>query len=43
VPQAIREHVEAIRATQPKSWPPGQTPWPPAPKDGKIRFTNDGR
>lgn len=43
VPQSIQDHVKAIRATQPQSWPPGQTPWPPAPKDGKIRFTNDGR
>ena len=43
VPRWIKEHVDAIRATQPQSWPPGQTPWPSAPKDGKIIYTGDGR
>ncbi len=43
VPQWIKDHVEAIRATQPQSWPPGETPWPQTPKDGKILYTGDGR
>lgn len=43
VPAAIKTHVDAIRATQPKSYPPGTYPWPSAPKDGKIIYTGDGR
>lgn len=43
VPDEIKTHVEAIRATQPKSYPPGTYPWPGAPKDGKIIYTGDGR
>ena len=31
-PQWLKDHVDAIRATQPKSWAPGETPWPKAPK-----------
>lgn len=42
-PTWVQEHVKAIRATQPKSYPAGQTPWPQAPKDGKIIYTGDGR
>ncbi|MCB1224327.1 MAG: arylsulfatase [Verrucomicrobiales bacterium] len=42
-PEEIKLHVEAIRALQPKSYPPGQYPWPGAPKDGKIIYTGDGR
>jgi len=42
-PEWIKAHVQAIRATQPQSYPPGQTPWPQAPKDGKIIYTGDGR
>lgn len=43
VPADIKAHVDALRATQPKSYPPGQYPWPGAPKDGKIIYTGDGR
>jgi arylsulfatase A-like enzyme len=43
VPAEIKAHVDAIRATQPKSYPPGTYPWPGAPKDGKIIYTGDGR
>ena len=43
VAQWIKEFVEEIRSTQPKSWAPGTTPWPQAPKDGKIIYTGDGR
>ena len=31
-PRWLIEHVEKYRALQPKSWPPGKTPWPQAPK-----------
>ena len=30
-PQWLIDHVDAIRATQPKQWAPGETPWPKAP------------
>lgn len=43
VPPEIQAHVDALRARQPQSYPPGQTPWPQAPKDGKIIYTGDGR
>ena len=43
VPDWIKRHVDAIRATQPQSWAPGTTPWPQAPKDGVIKYTGDGR
>jgi hypothetical protein len=39
----IKVEVEKIRATQPKTWAPGETPWPQAPQDGKIIYTGDGR
>lgn len=42
-PEWVKRHVEAIRATQPKHWPEGETPWPQAPKDGVIIYTGDGR
>ncbi len=32
VPKWLVEHVEAVRAKQPKTWAPGETPWPQAPK-----------
>ena len=32
VPQWLKDHVDAIRSTQPKDWAPGETPWPQAPK-----------
>lgn len=31
-PQWLIDHVKKYRALQPKSWPPGKTPWPQAPK-----------
>lgn len=43
VPTWIKDHVDAIRATQPQHYPPVTTPWPGAPKDGKIIYTGDGR
>ncbi|MCB1277384.1 sulfatase-like hydrolase/transferase [Prosthecobacter sp.] len=43
VPDEIKSHVDAIRATQPKSYPPGTYPWPGAPKDGKVIYKGDGR
>ena len=43
VPQWIKDEVSKIRATQPQTWAPGTTPWPQAPKDGKIIYTGDGR
>lgn len=42
-PDWLKEHVAKIRATQPKEWAPGTTPWPQAPKDGKIIYKGDGR
>ncbi len=42
-PDWVRRAVTVVRATQPKSWAPGKTPWPQAPKDGKIIYTGDGR
>jgi len=42
-PEWIKAHVKAVRATQPQTWAPGTTPWPQAPKDGKITYTGDGR
>lgn len=42
-PEWVKRHVEAVRAEQPQSWPPGTTPWPQAPKGGKIIYTGDGR
>ncbi|MGC6425807.1 MAG: arylsulfatase B [Akkermansiaceae bacterium] len=43
VPDWVKAEVEKIRATQPQEWAPGTTPWPQAPKDGKIIYTGDGR
>lgn len=42
-PAWIKDHVRALREAQPQSYPVGQTPWPQAPKDGKIIYTGDGR
>ena len=42
-PEWVKQHVDAIRATQPQEWPAGETPWPQAPKDGVIIYTGDGR
>ena len=42
-PEWLKQHMRAIRATQPQSWADGETPWPQAPKDGKIIYKGDGR
>lgn len=31
-PQWLKDHVDSIRAKQPQSWAPGETPWPKAPQ-----------
>ena len=31
-PEWLKQAVDKVRATQPKEWPPGETPWPQAPK-----------
>ncbi len=36
VPKWLIMHVNAIRATQPKTWAPGETPWPKAPIGAKA-------
>ncbi|MDB4730740.1 arylsulfatase [Akkermansiaceae bacterium] len=43
VPEWVKVEVAKFRATQPQTWKPGTTPWPQAPKDGKIIYTGDGR
>lgn len=42
-PEWLKEVVRKVRATQPKEWAPGTTPWPQAPQDGIIIYTGDGR
>jgi arylsulfatase A-like enzyme len=42
-PDWVKEIVQSVRDKQPKEWAPGKTPWPQAPKDGKIIYTGDGR
>jgi arylsulfatase A-like enzyme len=42
-PEWIKAHVTSVREAQPQTWAPGTTPWPQAPKDGKIIYTGDGR
>jgi arylsulfatase A-like enzyme len=42
-PQWLKDAVLQVRKTQPKSWAEGKTPWPQAPKDGKIIYRGDGR
>lgn len=42
-PDWLKAHVMKIRDQQPKEWAEGTTPWPQAPKDGKIIYTGDGR
>ncbi|MEM1295988.1 MAG: arylsulfatase [Verrucomicrobiota bacterium] len=41
VPAWLVEAVDAIRATQPQEWAPGETPWPKAPK-GAVASKMDG-
>lgn len=42
-PDWVKEVVRSVRATQPQSWPEGETPWPQAPEGGKIIYSGDGR
>ncbi|MCM8535768.1 MAG: arylsulfatase [Lentisphaeraceae bacterium] len=42
-PEWLKQAVQKVRDTQPKTWASGKTPWPQAPKDGKIIYTGDGR
>jgi len=42
-PSWVKEYMRDIRAKQPQQWAEGTTPWPQAPKDGKIIYTGDGR
>jgi arylsulfatase A-like enzyme len=42
-PDWLKRAVLKVRATQPKVWAPGKTPWPQAPIGGKITYTGDGR
>ena len=42
-PEWVKKRVQQVRATQPTTWAAGKTPWPQAPKDGKIIYTGDGR
>lgn len=42
-PEWVKVLMRQVRAKQPQEWPPGETPWPQAPKDGKIVYTGDGR
>jgi len=41
-PQWLREHVDAIRATQPQSWAEGETPWPKAPQGANASKMTGG-
>lgn len=42
-PEWLISKMKEIRAKQPQSWAEGTTPWPQAPKDGKIIYKGDGR
>ncbi len=42
-PEWVKAEVQALRATQPQSYPPGKTPWPQPPQGGRIIYTGDGR
>ena len=42
-PVWLKEYMKEVRSKQPHHWEPGTTPWPQAPKDGKILYTGDGR
>ncbi len=35
-PQWLIDKVDAVRATQPKEWAPGETPWPKAPQGAEA-------
>lgn len=42
-PDWLKRSILAVRATQPKTWAPGETPWPQAPTGDTIRYRGDGR
>lgn len=42
VPAWLKKHVDAVRATQPKEWAPGETPWPQAPKGAHASRMDGG-
>ena len=42
-PEWLKSIMLEIRKSQPQFWAEGTTPWPQAPKDGKIIYTGDGR
>lgn len=42
-PEWLKEYMKMVRDGQPDYWAPGTTPWPQAPKDGKVLYTGDGR
>ncbi|WP_436714829.1 arylsulfatase [Roseiconus lacunae] len=42
-PEWLKRRVDAVRATQPQSWPAGKTPWPQAPTGATIIYEGDGR
>ncbi len=42
-PDWLKDLMIEVRSRQPQDWAPGTTPWPQAPKDGKIIYVGDGR
>ncbi len=42
-PNWLKTLMKGVRAKQPQEWAAGSTPWPQAPKGGKIIYTGDGR
>ncbi|WP_207310194.1 arylsulfatase B [Rubinisphaera italica] len=42
-PAWLKAAVEKVRATQPKGWAEGETPWPQAPQGATIIYEGDGR
>ena len=42
-PEWLKQAITKVRATQPKTWAAGETPWPQAPTGDTIRYKGDGR
>ena len=42
-PEWLKTIMVEVRQGQPQEWAVGTTPWPQAPKDGKIIYKGDGR
>ncbi len=42
IPSWLKEKVDAVRATQPTEWGPGETPWPQAPKGANASKMDGG-